>query len=479
MEKARDWFHRYLTENDAAADALGRMRHVIAEFSARAPRLVAMSCIDGRVHGSANRGYPPTTVRVGRTEGNNVSLERGNFWYWNRIDRAVADAHVNTPETPAVFIAFMHHSPLGHGCAAHKSVDAAALAAVERQVAAVRQTYTARQLYTILGDTNTDTMAERLVFEGGEQIDADAVIRDGHLRLPRDVFDDAFLTRPFDDVATARDVGQRTPDELLAGFRPAFFEDFEVCLDVQSYLLREISSRAQRDRGELRRLVRADVLDGLLATLDRASLPSTLVGPILYQVVWNVAYALYQTNLLEHLPPDEVARQIDHAEELVCYGDGFGTLPRNRCVLVKRGRGNDGDALAVAREVMRKNRLRHPQDHPPLVHLNVEVNGQMVCWNDFNDNVGAHLWTMLRAVDEVYGQDVALLTTYSYRDEKRFYPVRILADDPRLAYPTDVLAEINSSLKFSLSALKDTELRYDGSFGGADDPCPAGDPLRA
>jgi len=464
MDKAREYFQRYLWDNDAAADTLERMRSVIAEFSSRAPKLVAMKCIDGRVHGSAAKGYPPTTIRFGRTDGNNVALDRSNFWFWNRIDRAVKDAHFNTPETPAVFIAFMHHSPRGFGCAAHHSDDTAALAAVELLAEQVRKTYPPNQLYAIVGDTNTDTMAERLMFEGGETIDAEDIIRYCNLKRPRDVFHEAFLVHEFDDIATSRNVGHRTPDDLLAGIRPAFFEDFQVCLNVENYLLREISTNARSERGDLRRLIRPDILDYLFVTLDRIAMPPTLVGPLVYPIIWNGAYALYQTNLLEHLTPAEVALQIGHGEELVCYGDGFETLPRNLSVLVKRGRGDDVHSLGVARTVIAKNRQRRPQDHPPLVHINIEVKGQMMCWNDFNDNVGSRILTMLRAVNEAFGKDVALLTSYSYRDEKRFYPVRITQDDPRMVYPTDVISEVNSTLKFSNTSLRAQEMRYNAGL---------------
>ena len=115
MKTAHDFFQKYLSENISDADTLERMRHVISEFAARAPKMIVMKCIDGRVHGSNAKGYPPTTIRFGRTDGNKVSLDKSNFWYWNRIDRVVKDAHFNTPETPALFIAFMHHSPRGSG----------------------------------------------------------------------------------------------------------------------------------------------------------------------------------------------------------------------------------------------------------------------------------------------------------------------------------------------------------------------------
>ncbi|MFH1531311.1 MAG: hypothetical protein ABIK09_11345 [Pseudomonadota bacterium] len=464
MQEAIDFIHEYLSENISDADILMRMRNVIAEFSARAPKLVIMKCIDGRVHGSMAKGYPPTTIRFGRTDGNIVSLDRSNFWFWNRIDCAVKDAHFNTPETPAVFIALMHHSPRGFGCAAHKSNDAEALKAVEAQVSEVRRTYSDSELYVMGGATNTDIMAETLIFPGDHRIDTESIIRTCDLKMPRDVFHEFFLTKTLDDIATSRNVEHRTPDELLQGTNPEFFANFQTCLSMQNYLLREITTIIHRDRGDLERLIRPDILDLIFVTLDRISMPSTLVGPFLYQIIWNITYALYQLNLINHLSPEELERHLEHAEELVCFGDGFATLPRNKAVLVTTGRGDDINALVVAREVLEKNRRRYRQDHKPLVHINIEVNGQMMSWDDFNDNVGSRILTMQRNVDHVFGDEIAMLTSYSYRDEKRFYPVKLREGDPRMAYPADVISEINSKLKFSNISLKGQEAIYKLSF---------------
>jgi hypothetical protein len=464
MKTAHDFFHAYLSENISDVDTLERMRNVIAEFSSRAPKIIVMKCIDGRVHGSKAKGYPPTTIHFGRTEGNKVSLDLGNFWFWNRIDRVVKDAHFNTPETPALFIAFMHHSPRGHGCATHNSDDAAALATIEEQIAGVRKIYKESELYVMGGDTNTDIMAETLIFPGSFRIDTENIIQYCNLKKSRDVFHEAFLKNQIDDVATSRNVDHKIPEELLSGIQPEFFSNFQYCLNMQNYLLREITTTVNKDRGDLKRLIRPDILDYIFVTLDRINLPKTLVGPILYQIIWNIIYALYQTNLIDHLTPEQLALHLEHAEELVCYGDGFEMLSRNKAVLIKTGRGNDIDALTVAKNVLEKNRKRYKQDHKPLVHINIEVNGEMMSWNDFNDNVGSRILTMRRNVDHVFGNDVAILTTYSYRDQKRFYPVKISKDDARMVYPADVISEINSSLKFSNISLKAQEAIYKASF---------------
>jgi hypothetical protein len=316
------------------------------------------------------------------------------------------------------------------------------------------------------GDTNTDIMAETLIFPGSYRIDTENVIQYCNLKKPRDVFHEFFLTHPFSDVATSQYVGHKTPDEILDGLNPDFFENFQICLNMQAYLIKEITSTIRRDRGDLKRLVRPDIIDYIFTTLDRVEIPEPLVGPILYQVIWNITYTLHQMYVIDHLSKEELARRIEHAEELVCYGDGFETLPRNKTVLVKTGRGDDIDALTVAKNVLEKNRKRYKQDHKLLVHINIEVNGEMMLWDDFNDNVGSRVRTMLRAVDAVFGEDLGILTSYSYRDQKRFYPVKIEVNDPRMVYPADVISEINSKLKFSNISLKAQEAIYIAGFIG-------------
>ena len=464
MQLAHDYFHDYLSDNIADADTLERMRHVIAEFTARAPRIIVMKCIDGRVHGSKAKGYPPASILFGRTDGNRVSLDKSNFWFWNRIDRVVKDAHFNTPEMPALFIAYMHRSDCGYGCSAHKSDDEAALKSIELQMEEVRKTYKDSELYVMGGITNTDNMAETLLFFEGYRLDTAKIIQYCNLKNPADVFHESFLAHPFNDIATARYVNHKNPGELLSGVHPQFFADLQDCLSMQSYLLNEITSIIRKDKSELKRLVRPDIIDYIFLTLDKVKIPSTLLAPILYQCVWNMTYALYQINLLNHLNPAELARHLDHAEELVCYGEGFETLPRNKTVLVKAGRGDDMDALKVAKMVLEKNRKKYIQDHKLLIHINVEICGELIQWNDFNDNVGSRIKTMLRNVDIIYGDEVGILTTYSYRDQKRFYPVKIEPNDPRMVYPADVISEINSSLKFSNISLKAQEALYKESF---------------
>jgi hypothetical protein len=337
---------------------------------------------------------------------------------------------------------------------------------VVEQVSGVKKTYQESELFVLGGDTNTDIMAESLIFPGDVRIDTEDIIKYCNLKRPRDVFHDAFLAHRINDIATSRNIDHKTPEELLNGKEPEMFGNFQTCLNMENYLLREITTTFNRDRGDLKRIIRPDILDYILLALDKVPMAKTLLGPFLYQIVWNATYALYQINRISELSPEELDRHLDHAEELVCYGDGFETLPRNKAVLVKTGRGDDVDALNVAKAVLERNRKRYRQDHKLLVHINIEVNGEMMSWDDFNVNVGSRILTMRRNVDYVFGADMAMLTSYSYRDQKRFYPVKISKTDLRVVYNADVISEINSAQKFSNISLRTQEMFYKASCIG-------------
>jgi hypothetical protein len=104
----------------------------------------------------------------------------------------------------------------------------------------------------------------------------------------------------------------------------------------------------------------------------------------------------------------------------------------------------------VAQRVILSNRAKNPQPHPPLVHINVEVSGQMDNWDAYNDQVLAKIKTMLMPVYAVFGDDVQVLTTYSYKHEKKFYPTKVdvsMTDetetvDRRESFPMDVTRQL-------------------------------------
>jgi hypothetical protein len=68
----------------------------------------------------------------------------------------------------------------------------------------------------------------------------------------------------------------------------------------------------------------------------------------------------------------------------------------------------------------------------------------METWQSFNDNVLAKLMTMTSNVHKVFESECRVLTSYSYHDQKRFFPVRIQSDptiaggEPRESFPSDI-----------------------------------------
>lgn len=466
MEPANEYIDQYLKENVLHSETIHRMKHVIHEFSLRAPKVLVTKCIDGRVHGSKLKGYPVTTIRFGRTDGNIVSTNINNFWFWNRIDRVVNDALCNTPGMPALFIAYMHRSDIpGLGCAAHGGNEKAARTAIAEQAQAVRNIFPKDQLYVIEGITNTDLMSETLIFDDGTIIDSQEIVANFGFNEPSEIFHSVFLKDQIKDPAISRNVGFKIPEELFSGKVPDFYADFQISLSLKSFLIREISGVVSSGELNSQKLIQPDLFHAVYQKLSGIrDLPSTLLPSLLYQIIWNVAYTLNQKRKLSKLPAEERSKHLDHAEELICYGEGFDLLQRNKAVLVKTGRGDDTDALLVAKKVLEKNRQNDPKPYPTIVHLNVEISGELRSWEDFNENVSSKVNTMVRNLEVVFqDQEVVILTTYSYLDQKRFYPIHTKSD-PRISYPTDVILEINGEDKFSGIGLKTKEAFYAGEI---------------
>lgn len=454
------YLDQYLQDNINESETLNSMKNVISEFAARAPKILVTKCIDGRVHGSKQKGYPATTIRFGRTDGNNVSTDKNNYWFWNRIDNIANNAHCNTPEMPAIFIAYMHRSDLGLGCAAHNNNEEEAYKAITNQTSAIRKIFKPERLYVLEGITNTDTMAETLIFENSIRISAEEIMKDFNLNELSDVFYKGFLKYPIKDPSTSRFVNFKTPEELMQGSLPLFHTNFQTSLAMKSFLLLEISKIVYENDYPAQKLIQPDILNALVSSLGKIkSLPRTLLAPFLYQCFWNIGYSLYQQKKLLSMPEAEKNIHLDHAEEIICYGDGFELLPRNKTVLVKTGRGDDVNALQVAKKVLDKNRSKKPQDFAMIIHLNIEISGELVNWEDVNETISSRMHTMTRHIDEVFGDNAVILTTYSYRDQKRFYPI-VTRKDPRIIYPVNLLKDINSTVHFSNMALKSREALY-------------------
>lgn len=470
-------FSQYLRGNVRASETLHKLASRIRAFRDASARLFISRCIDGRVHNSDNIGYPPRAITFLRTEGANVDYSASNSVFWNRLHGVMLDAEHHTPDCPAVFAAMGHFAKIGSGCAAHGDDDEKALEAVREQAEHVLGHYRTKKLFAVYGMINTDDGAERLVFPDGHEIDADQIIR--HLDTPTfplrqaaDVFQPEFLDRLIDERETDLLIGQRPPREIVAGPDAPMFRDLQTMIAMEAYLVGEVfhvvANRARNNVTFQPRLF--EMVTGQLRALE--GLPAALLAPFTYQILWNVAHALHRRTRLAALAAPQRALETDHAETAVAYGEGFDLQAVNTLVLVKPGRGNDLDALNVAHKVILKHRERRgPQNFPPLVHVNIEVSGQMESWFSYNDAVLSHLRTMVNNVHSVFGYECRIFTSYSYRQQKRFYPVRLAADptiednDERECYPADVGAGFTED-DFGLNELRLREDAYTRSLLG-------------
>lgn len=449
--RANEAFLEYLRGNVQASAVLNRLQDRIRVFLDVAPRVFITKCIDGRVHTNDEIGYPPATIKSVRAEGTIVDLTANNTLLWNRLNSVILAARRHTPDCPALFLAMAHRGELGSGCAAHGQDDENALRTVRDQADELRRQFRPEELYIVHGISNTDDHSNRLIFADGHELDAARIIRhldtgDSPLRRPADAFQAEFLDRLIDDRRTDVLVGRRAPRVIMDGAAAPMYHDLQVMIAMEAYLIGEMT-RILGNRSRNNVVFQPRLLDYVVEAVDAVEgLPRSLVPALVYQVIWNITYALHHRRRLDAIRDELQSRlELDHAENMVAYGEGFEVEPRNLLVLVKPGRGKDLEALAVARRVITKHRHnRGPQDHPPLVHINAEIAGSMDSWLAFNDNVLARLLTMIANVHAVFGDDCRVLTTYSYREEKRFYPVRVDpataagGGDPRDCFPGDV-----------------------------------------
>lgn len=480
--QAKTLFCSYLLDNIENAETMEEMHDLIEEFRAMAPRMFALKCIDGRVHGTKGKGYPPLTAGCFRTEGCKLDTDETNKDFWEHIDALVMDAERTQNGMPAVFIAYAHSAKQGGGCAAQsegvsdkQQVIANSLATVSAHASAVRQRYGRDQVYSLHGMTDTDDMADTLIFENGTALSSASIIEECHLVDPADVFDSTFLDNQISDSAISKNLppDAQTVRQLLDGEAPLKYNDLRTSIAMQVYLMRQI----KKGNGGI---VSPAVIASIKRSLDAAGdVPESLRTPLIYQTAWNIAYALYQRQRLQKMNATEREEQLEHAEQLICYGEGFELLPRNSVVLANPGREKDqGDrkALDVAMKVLQKNRKKFQergrgQPHEPAVHVNVEVKGDIVTREQFITEVLLKLKEMAESVHQAYGDNVVLMTTYSYASEKKFYPVQVYPDSlrarhpkQRSAFPVDLSVGLDGEPKNFVSLLHEREHEYTGAL---------------
>jgi hypothetical protein len=218
--------------------------------------------------------------------------------------------------------------------------------------------------------------------------------------------------------------GNKPLGEYLEGNNPVFFTDLKIATALEAYMLKRIhESFLSRGTGN-DKVVNSALEAKILKTFDKIPGSEKLQPALMHMIVGNIMYALFKRQKIAAMEKEQLALYLGHGEELICYGEGFQLHDRNKCLLVKPGRGNDREALEIAKAVLGHGPVRSTQNHPPIVHINEEANDKPRSFKDIARLKG-RLLTKANLVKNIFGPDVRILTTYSTIDEKLFYPVQL------------------------------------------------------
>lgn len=417
----------YLVRNAREVRILDEMQEVIDLLNYFLPYMVICKCIDGRVHGTRSKGLPRRSSKVTllRTEGSNIDISDSNFDFWDTVTLAVIQAKANTPGEPALFIPLAHTSLLDHGCAAHSGNDQEALKAVQIQSEAVRKRF-GEQMYAVHGMTNSDDLSHTYFFPDEQIVDISELIERLEMKEPQDIFHPNFLNNPLQSNELRQYTGEMPIKELLKGPRPKFYDDSRTSIPLEAYIIRQIREAMSTGHNET---IQPDAFEMIRERLKNiGNLPTSLHPFFLYMIAWNMGYTLYKRQRLSTMNEEERKAYLGHSEKLMAYGEGFQTVTRNEVILVKPGRGSDAKALETGKKVYDGVRQKYPQPFSSVVHINHEVEDE----DDEGISIGqlasakAKLAARAELVKSVYGDDrVRILTTYSKRGDKLFYPVEI------------------------------------------------------
>jgi hypothetical protein len=343
----------------------------------------------------------------------------------------------------------------------------AALQAVRNQARRISEDENMKRAntYAVFGMTNTDSGLETLHFfskKGKSEVvlDPEKVIKSLGLREPRDIFTISGARETITDETVVEHIGKRAPERLFEN-DARVFNDRRYGNAMEYFLLKAAKKAAHGENGDTLNPALVETITKILDTVQDPPIPEAMKTGILYQVIWNISHGLYKKNKLAGLDDTSREQQLYHSEKLIACGTGFELLDRGSALLVSTNEGTSmQDNLEIAfhvikhvRETTRREQLGR---HPPLVHINIELN-EPIGSPARIVNVKARLRTLadiLKEANRGQPEQYRLLTTYSYTGasnayadvKKRLFPVRVGATDPDgnsiESCPVDILANI-------------------------------------
>jgi hypothetical protein len=481
-EAAHAYFRQNLEKNREAARVFNQMLPVIEQFAEQANvSMIVCKCMDGRAHTNNHKGLPPTFATNLRSQGNVIDTGRGNRDLWNLFEYQAAMA--NSEGKFLVILTSAHRSDLSGGCAAFKRpYDASTKSGDERAEFNVHEQ--ALQLATAIHEddsidsnrvqvlsamTNTDTGAMRFYDHSGELIfDTESLLKSEVLRDSSDVFEGAFLYHPISESWAHESIRGRTPQSLLDGPSAPFFSDMRIKMALEAYLMRRIKDGGSNSGLDV---VRHDILKRMHERFGR--MPQPIHHFLTYIMAANLANAAHcrnENDRLAKLDPEKLKLRLTHGELKMAYSlTGHDLEEPNTMILVKPGAGSDEVSVQIGKSVLTHNlNTLHLQDKlPPLVHINIEVDEPIDTWEHYLE-VRSRMRAKLGIVKQVVGNDVRILTTYSYRQHvkgvqtKQFFPLSANPRNPRIVIrPKEDLGNgVESRATFDDSALRRRERAY-------------------
>jgi hypothetical protein len=481
-EAARSYFRQNLKKNREAARVFNQMLPVIDQFAEQANvSMIVCKCMDGRAHTNNHKGLPPTFATNMRSQGNVIDTGRGNRDLWNLFEYQAALA--NSEGKFLVILTSAHRSDLSGGCAAFKRpYDASPKSGDERAEFNVHEQ--ALQLSTAIHEddsidssrvrvlsamTNTDTGAMRFCDQSGEPIfDSESVMKSEVLRDSSDVFEGAFLYRAISENWAHESIRGRPPQSLLDGPGAPFFSDMRIKIALEAYLIRRIKEGGSNPGVDV---VRHDILKRMHDRFGK--MPQPIHHFLTYMMAANLAHAAHYRNENTRLAkedPEKLRIRMDHSELKMAYSlTGHDLEEPNTMILVKPGAGGDEVSVQIGKSVLARNlnALLLRDKLPPLVHINIEVDEPIDTWEHYLE-VRSRMRAKLGIVKQVFGNDVRVLTTYSYRQNvravqtKQFFPLSANPRNARIVIlPNEDLGNgIESRATFDDSALRQREKAY-------------------
>ena len=428
----------WLGNNVEVASAIEPERPAIERFDGIAPPTFFIDCMDERAHNRRRNGYPFGVGEILRTDGARVNnMGPSNKSFWRRFYRVKTEAMHRGNQ--AFVLPFGHFAKIGSGCAAHAESYDEALSCVSDHARRVQEAGKGL-VVAIPGMLNTDDKSLQFHSASGT-VDTGGLVDDFKLQHGSQVFQEGFLRQPITDPLTSPSVDGKSPEELFGGDDPLIFTNVRYTIAMQEYLLRRIADALHRGGNGLSEIFQEDVIHAILSKITvLKNVDRSVQASLLHQIFWNLPYVIYQRKCLSRMSEENRTVTCSHGAIGVGFGDGFRTVGNNTLLLVKEGQEDDRVPLKISKKVLTHVRERHMPAFPPFAHVNWMVEGGIDRWEAFRESL-ASIRTLLEIAFEVYGDEMCALTSYSYRDEHVFYPVKVV-DDSRLAFATDIRGDM-------------------------------------